>query len=298
MVMWFKFSPYRYIFLFLYSLLFVISCASPSVVERQNTANKIAMDADFQKVSFDTNLFRLHGWKKNTLKVSSEPLIIYIEGDGKAWASRFKVSNNPTPVNPVSLRLAVQDIRSNVMYLARPCQYEKTNPRTHCQPKIWTSHRYSQEVINAYNRSLEQIKKQYGVKEFELIGFSGGGVIATLLAAQRYDVTNITTVASNLDHIEWTAHHRVTPLHGSLKINSHLSELTDVRQVNLFGAEDSIVPFKVNKNLLKHLLKNNSAFYEVYDNFDHFCCWAEHWHNILRKNNSLPTNKTGLKGGL
>jgi len=303
MLMWFKFMQYRAQLLFFYSLFFVISCATPGVTERKETAYKIATDAGFQKISFDTSLFRLQGWQKNLLDGNSEPLIIYVEGDGKAWISRFKVSKNPTPINPVSLRMAVQDDRRNIIYLARPCQYgksqfKKTDSMKNCQPKYWTSHRYSQDVINSYNMVLEQIKEQYGVKEFKVVGFSGGGVIATLLTAQRNDVTHLTTVASNLDHIEWTAHHRVTLLHGSLDVHSYLSELSGVAQNHLFGADDSIVPFKVNKNLLKRLLKNNSAYYEIYDDFDHFCCWTEQWKDILYKNNKMLKNKIDLKGDL
>ncbi len=50
---------------------------------------------------------------------------IYIEGDGFAWVSRKKKSLDPTPKTPMALKLASMDGSSNVIYIARPCQYTK-----------------------------------------------------------------------------------------------------------------------------------------------------------------------------
>ena len=36
-------------------------------------------------------------------------------------------SDNPTPVNPMLLKLATMDKRPNIVYIARPCQYTFRN---------------------------------------------------------------------------------------------------------------------------------------------------------------------------
>ncbi len=264
------------------------SCASSGLIERQETAKKIAEDAGFEKVVFDTGIFSLSGWEKIThLKElsneKSDKMVVYIEGDGRAWESRYKISKDPTPLNPTALRLAVQEQSQHTLYLARPCQFIMISQSNRCKQKYWSSHRYSQDVINAYHFVLEQIKETKGINKFELAGFSGGGVIAALLAAQRKDVVFLTTVASNLDHLRWTDYHKVTPLSGSLDMYSFLPDLSVIPQYHLWGGDDPIVPFDVNKKLLKQLLLSKNVSYKVYDNFSHDCCWAEHWHDIQNK---------------
>ncbi|MCW8929715.1 MAG: alpha/beta hydrolase [Gammaproteobacteria bacterium] len=282
--------------LFLCQLFLIASCATSNLIERNETAEKLAINANFQLINFDTGSFRLHGWgkkgwqkkgwqkksiTKHTQRENIKSLIVYIEGDGTAWENRFKRSNNPTPINPMSLRLATLDERNNILYLARPCQFENSQVMINCNSKYWTSHRYSQEVIDAYSIVLDKISEQYGVNQFEIVGFSGGGVIAMLLAAQRNDVIHVTTIASNLDHFEWSEFHGVTPLSDSLAVYPFISGLTDVSQLHLFGGQDQIVPFKINKNLLNHLLTNDAASYRIIDDFNHLCCWTEGWPDIL-----------------
>ncbi len=269
-------------------IIFVHSCATTGFIERQETAKKIAEDAGFHKVVFDTGLFNVSGWEKiidleNDRTQASGLMVVYIEGDGRAWESRHKVSKNPTPINPLALRLAVQERRPYVLYLGRPCQFVRIKKGDNCQEKYWTSHRYSQDIINAYHALFEQLKEKKGVQRFELVGFSGGGVVAALLAAQRKDIDFITTIASNLDHFFWADYHKVTPLNGSLDVFSYISGLSDVSQYHLWGANDSIVPFALNKKILNQLLNNTNVSYEVYENFNHYCCWVEHWTDIQTK---------------
>ena len=259
------------------------------LTERSETATRIAAKAGLQSITFDTGVFTIFGWKKssalkNNRKKALKVLTVYIEGDGLAWQSRFKRSINPTPVNPMALRLAVKDDRNNVLYLARPCQFEISQTMINCEPKYWTSHRYSQAVIDAYHVIFNALKEQYGIRQFEIIGFSGGGVIAMLLAAQRSDVVQLTTIASNLDHKLWTRYHEVTPLKGSLDIHSFLSKLKDVPQFHLFGSNDLIVPLKINEALLNHLIDNTFVHYRIVEGFDHSCCWVEHWPEIQHNN--------------
>jgi pimeloyl-ACP methyl ester carboxylesterase len=223
-------------------------------------------------------LFSLLKWTAPDQKT----LVVYIEGDGKAWISRYKQSRNPTPVNPIAMRLAVKDSYPNVLYLARPCQYVAAEQVPQCQPQYWSSHRYSQLIIDDYHQILDQIRREYSIQRFELIGFSGGGMIAALLAAQRNDVSDLVTVSANLDHTRWTQHHRITPLYGSVDLSLHVEALREIPQGHLWGNKDRIVPYQVNLALLERILSAKKGYYKIYEAFDHFCCWSEQWPEIIR----------------
>jgi hypothetical protein len=141
-------------------------------------------------------------------------LNIFIGGDGFAWVDRYTISNNPTPLNPVALKLALINNHSNVIYIARPCQY---NFRQNCHSKYWTSDRFSKKILKNINQTINILKQKLNMKnKINLIGFSGGGALVVLLANRRDDITHITTIAGNLNHKLLHQIHHVTPLSHSL----------------------------------------------------------------------------------
>ena len=268
----------------LLSSLVLSACALDNLHSRQQIADQLAQRANFQKIDFNTDTFKIAAWKK-IQNPTSKSMVIYIEGDGKAWFKRSQISKDPTPMNPLALRLAVQDPRDSILYLSRPCQY--IIAQENCRNQYWTSHRYSQTVIDSYQMILDQVKTMYSVQQFELIAYSGGGVIASLLAAQREDIKSITTIASNLDHQSWTNYHHVTPLWGSLSLYPYTQVLSKITQYHLLGADDSNVLPQLNQKLLTRLLKNNNGFYQIYPDYNHSCCWVKNWPKILVKMNNL-----------
>jgi pimeloyl-ACP methyl ester carboxylesterase len=60
------------------------------------------------------------------------------------------------------------------------------------------------------------LKQRSGSTRLTLVGYSGGGTIAVLLAARRSDVAEVITVAANLDVGYWTQRDGLSPLTGSL----------------------------------------------------------------------------------
>ncbi len=54
-------------------------------------------------------------------------------------------------------------------------------------------------MVNSIHKTLDQIKTRYNASGFNLIGYSGGGAIAALVAADRNDILSLRTVAGNLD---------------------------------------------------------------------------------------------------
>src|SRR5690606_9834760 len=136
---------------------------------------------------------------------AARDLRVYLEGDGAAWPSAFRPPRDPTPRRPLVLRLAEQDPAAAVAYLARPCQYLDSDGLAGCSVAYWTDRRYAVEVLEALDQALDQLKARSGARHLRLVGYSGGGVLATLLAQRRDDVSELVTLAAPLAVNEWTA---------------------------------------------------------------------------------------------
>ncbi|MBF0128076.1 MAG: alpha/beta hydrolase, partial [Magnetococcales bacterium] len=159
---------------------------------------------------------RLMTWSR--MATPGEPLTVYIEGDGFAYETAYRPSPDPTPRNPMVLRLAALHQGDNVAYLARPCMYsDPERPLPECGSNgWWTLGRFSEEVVQAMDLALTDLKKKARAPRLHLVGYSGGGAIAALLAARRADIASLRTLAGNLDHAAFTRFHKVTPLSKSL----------------------------------------------------------------------------------
>ncbi len=245
------------------------------VQSRINTALAIAAKGQLEPVIFHTSHFDLQGYQRFAKK--SSILTVYIEGDGAAWQNRTTIASDPTPKKPTGLTLARQDPTANILYLARPCQYRKSPA---CTPKQWTSHRYSPEIIRAMGQAIDEAKRAY-ISEIILIGYSGGGVIATLLAAERDDIAQIITVAANLDINYWTTLHRVTPLWGSSNPCNYAEKLQHIPQIHIVGKEDRIVPLAVTRSYINHLPNQQQTQILTIPGINHHGNWSELWPAIL-----------------
>jgi predicted esterase len=251
-------------------------------ITNENVKNRYLLNSGFKPLTLNVVDFNLEVWGKFSLK--SKTLVIYIEGDGNAWQTRFKLSSDPTPRDPLALRLAVQDNTDNVLYLARPCQYQSMqNVKCQTDNKYWSSHRYSAMVLKTYHLLLDQLKQKFAFQQFHLIGYSGGGTIAALLAASRSDITELVTIASNLDHQNWTKFHNVSALSGSLNLYQYLESLSEVKQMHVSGKNDQIVPSHINFHLLKKLKSFNpkNIHQLIIEDYNHNCCWKDNWSAIL-----------------
>src|SRR3546814_2839304 len=67
---------------------------------------------------------------------------------------------------------------------------------------VWTSARFSDGVIVSMSDALDRLKEEAGASSLDLVGYSGGGGVAVLLAARRRDVVSIVTIAGNLDQAQ------------------------------------------------------------------------------------------------
>ncbi|AXA24355.1 alpha/beta hydrolase [Pseudomonas putida] len=168
-------------------------------------------------------------------------LRVYLEGDGHAWVTPSQPSLDPTPRQSLVVDLAMQDPTPS-LYMARPCQFVSVPG---CTPALWTSRRFSPEVLDSLGQALDRLKARYGNQGFELVGYSGGGALALLLAGRREDVWQVQTLAGNLSPAEWARMLELTPLEGSLEPLQYRERLARIPQRHLLGAEDRQVPADV-----------------------------------------------------
>ena len=223
----------------------------------------------FELLAFHSGVFRADGL-----------LTIYIEGDGFAWANGLQPSPDPTPINPMGLRLALAHPAGNAAYLARPCQYTMPRGET-CSQHYWTNARFAPEVLDAMNIAISTIKDRFGARELVLVGYSGGAAIAALVAARRDDVVELVTVAGNLDHAAWTTHHRLSPLSGSLNAADVARTIAQIPQTHFIGEEDRVIPTELAQNWPEAFSGSRQKNIHIIPSFDHSCCWDRDWPTLL-----------------
>jgi hypothetical protein len=263
----------------------LILAACTTAYTQEEIANRLASPAWMIQRQIPAGAFSLTAYER-IHDERGDFADVYIEGDGKAWTSRTEISRNPTPSNPVALHMATRDDAENVIYLARPCQYggffNNGRPCDRSYWTYWTDKRFAPEVISAYNAALNEIKARYGIKGFNLIGFSGGGAIAAILSAQRDDVLTLRTVAGNLDHKVHSAYHKVAPLTGSLNPPDFAPRLRAVPQIHFVGGQDEIVPPAVVQSYLQALGPNNCAQSQLIQESTHDKGWVDKWPELLK----------------
>lgn len=268
--------------------LLLVGCSGLDAVPARNKAAHLAAGAGWDYRFSSSQPFAL----ATALSPTRGPVLtVYLEGDGMAYRGVTTVSADPTPANPLGLRLALaQPGGGAIAYIARPCQYSQFQGLgRNCQPAYWTSHRYAPEVIDSVSGALDDLKRQSGAGRLILVGYSGGGVVAALLAARRNDIDGLITVASNLDVGYWTTRDRLAPLHGSLDPVNAASILKTVPQVHFIGSADQVVPPDVVPSYLAKLGTGATAVSIDMQGFDHTCCWQEHWPSLYRRaQTSLP----------
>jgi hypothetical protein len=269
---------------FLLQLAIIMLPACSTVADRKDYAETIAQHAGMTKEVFNTGQFILTTYSKLGSK-NSDLLVVYIEGDGHAFQRKRRPSPDPTPKTPVALELAATDPNLSVLYIARPCQYLSAEQLKDCDTKYWTTHRYSEEAVAAINQVISQFAAGY--KEIGLSGYSGGGTVATLIAARHSNIKWLVTVAANLNHKAWTEFHHVSPLSGSLNAADMAPLLKNTLQKHYVGGKDKIVPEEITLSYMTNIGENSNAKVIIKPDFDHQCCWVRDWTELLCKSGDV-----------
>lgn len=251
-----------------------------------NNADAIALKSSLKKKIIKTKNFNLVSYQK--IDSSSKIAVIYIEGDGLAWTSKHRVSNNPTPDHPVALEMASIDNSSTVIYIARPCQYVDLANETLCRADYWTNKRASKEIIESIDTAISKIKTKSGIKQIRLVGYSGGATIAAILAAIRNDVIDLRTIAGNLDINVFSQTHNTSPLYGSLNPIDYAEKLVKIPQTHFVSKNDTIITHDITNSYANNLMKYDSdlkcvKFIEL-EKPTHTKGWTTVWQNQVKYN--------------
>lgn len=261
----------------------LVACAStqpmPSGSERRDRAQQQVQQAGWAWLTLEDadNRWPLVAAAPR-LHARSNLLTVYIEGDGLAWLGSTRASPDPTPVEPVGLQVALQDAQP-AAWLARPCQYQPAAPA--CEPRWWTSHRFAPDVVAAMNTGLDALKRHTGAQDLFLVGYSGGGALAVLLADRRSDVVGLATLAGNLDTDEWTRRLGLARLSGSLNPAHMAQRVAHIPQIHFVGDRDTVMPPEVAMAYEARSRQTPSRLQRV-PGADHACCWSEHWPELAR----------------
>ncbi|MBU6498935.1 MAG: alpha/beta hydrolase [Rhodospirillales bacterium] len=257
-------------------LLLLAGCvAVPSLAQRRAHADALAARAGWRREMIAADPFTLAAYVPATRRRAAT-LTVYLEGDGLAWIDPSTPSADPTPTDPLALRLALRD-PSAAAYLARPCQFVGPGERRACSAKYWTSHRFAPEVIRATSQAVDRLKQRFNARRVILVGYSGGGAVAALVAAGRRDVSRLITVAGDLETRVWTQEHEASPLTGSLNPADAWRELRDIPQTHFVGGKDDVVGEAVARAYAARFRTGPAPEIVVLAGFDHHCCWEEAW---------------------
>jgi hypothetical protein len=208
---------------------------------------------------------------------TATPLYVFIEGDGLPWRSQgTRVSPDPTPRNALALALAIRTPGSR-LYLGRPCYFAAINDLA-CSPRVWTSERFSPTVV----ASMAAVVNRYCVESCRggvvLIGYSGGGVLAVLMAPLVPSTVAVVTIAADLDIDAWARRHDYSALEGSLNPATLPPLPSRIREWHLVGDRDTVAPPELNRRYLDRV-KTDYVWH--FATFDHVCCWAQQWPELF-----------------
>ena len=211
---------------------------------------------------------------------SRSPVIhFYLDGDGSPWIHGKRIAADPTSRSRLILALMAEDSAPK-MLIGRPCYYITPSKRpSGCTNSLWTSQRYSAVVVETMAELIEAQALRFAAQEVRLIGYSGGGTLAMLIANHLSDVDVVVTIAANLNVDAWVGHHQFTPLADSLNADNFPLLSQNIRQVHFVGGQDTNVPAEITRSVASR--QHNAQVIEIGD-YSHGCCWPNDWASRLQ----------------
>jgi dienelactone hydrolase len=223
-----------------------------------------------------------------------EPLFVFIEGDGLPWRDGgMRIAEDPTPHRPLALALAAQTPGS-VLYVGRPCHFQARRD-TACSAALWTSERYSAAVVASMAAVVNRVSADRQSSRVIMIGYSGGGALAVLMAPSVRGAAAVVTLAANLDIDAWVRWHGYLPLRGSLSPATEPPLSDSIAQWHLVGDQDQEVPPSVSLRYLERLSPDLTWHFA---SFDHICCWSEQWPAISKRINAALAARVAPPNGI
>ncbi len=263
-------------------------CLSGCATLSPSTAyDRTASELGFTRTDIKVNDFTLAVFSNG--KTANRDLHIYLEGDGVPFHRRVHINPDPTSLRAVALNMMAKDTTASIL-IGRPCYHQLKITEICKESKWWTSNRYSENVVTALSDAIKQLVPKQ--KQITLIGFSGGGSLAVLIAEKlSARIQQVITVSANLDTKAWTSHNQYTPLFGSLNPIETIGN-TKTRMIHLVGGKDKLLGAHYWLPKLKSFSKTKALTYPF---FNHQCCWSEAWPKIL---NEHVKSRTSIDQGL
>lgn len=205
-------------------------------------------------------------------------LHIYIAGDGTPRDAARYDPPDPTPTADPTFELMSLDPAPSIL-LGRPCQHITGA----CDPLHFTLGRYGEPVVASMAVALRSFLVEQQARdsiELVLIGYSGGGTLATLLAARLPEAIALVTLGANLDTAAWVARHGYEPLIYSLNPAERPPLRESLVQLHLRGGLDTNVALG---NARRWIDAQPDAHLRTFERFDHGCCWTQIWPEVLRE---------------
>ncbi len=234
---------------------------------------KLAIDGALQKRWLDTGQFR-HLVLSNG--VAGRKLHIYVEGDGGPWIGESRVSVDPTPTNPVLLRL-MHDATHTAVYLGRPCYFGSASDEE-CDPKLWTFDRYGHAVVSSMCVAANMLALQHQAESVQLIGYSGGAAIVLGMSICTDRLTSLTTIAGNIDPTAWTRHHGYSPLNDLSPLSTAMRNSRAIAETHWQCSDDRNIPPPITND---YFATRKSAVRHIVDACSHSMGWEQHWAQIV-----------------
>lgn len=210
-------------------------------------------------------------------------LHVYIEGDGIPFYHRIQIAKDPSPSYPMMLAMMLQDPNPS-LYLGRPCYFVRSYPAVtdpKCNYHYWTDARYSEEIVASMVSALRQQLASLHPPGVTLIGHSGGGTVALLMAARMPEATQLVTLAANMDTQAWTHYHHYSPMKRSLNPAEVIACRQPILQLHFAGGRDDNIPPTLGQAFLARL----GLSYRIIPDNDHNCCWQRQWPQLLEEIN-------------
>ncbi len=251
-------------------VIFLLSSCSINNIPAINNAVKTTELKGLKSKIYQTKNFNIFTLQKISDK--REPIRIYVEGDGRAYINRYRVSPDPTPDTNFLLQLVMQDSSPNLVYIARPCQYVDSDK---CEEKYWTSHRFSAEAIAAIQEVVNSFSPQ---QDLELVGYSGGAQI--ILHLTNKNIKNIRTINGNLDLEKFS---QLNKMPNFLAPKLDYKRISLIRQTHFVGTDDPIIPIDIFRRYKLRMKKKNCINLKLIPDASHSKNWIEQWDKLLEK---------------
>lgn len=282
-----------------FTALFLFGCSSDQL--RINKAFDLAQHANLTPSVINTSHFPIQIFTQNQ---NTKHAIIYLEGDGLVINKYGDVAMNPTPTDPMALRLASVDTRPlTKIVVNRPFHYV-ISCHTECSrikcpglkvsasrsrnkagmtlfrngnaSKYWTTARYAPEVIQSIDETIKQCQQQFHFETIEFVAYSGGASVALLLTPYFENITRIISFAGNLDHKNWTSYHDTQPLFESLDPMENKEFIRKIPQLHFVGSSDDNTTTELAK-AYKQKIDSDKISIIVIKGFDHDSNWPSVW---------------------